>query len=159
MLRCWAAICWRLVARSQVQMALYVLLGSTAYSIKALNSAGDMTIRSGDTCERNLPLQAKHSDTTKVASWTHHTRVGWKICFWQCRARTIQMACAAQQAAAKKKNWEQRLSSYFVTQAPAWTWLANIQRWMLFRKEELGPMQRAYTDTNTTVESQQTAEN
>ena len=31
MLGCWAAICWRLLERSHVQMALFALLGLSAY--------------------------------------------------------------------------------------------------------------------------------
>ena len=72
--RCWAAICWRLVERGHVQMALYVLLVFTL--LEALDSAGNTTMRSGETCDKRLRLlgnataspgrsQAKQNPTTR----------------------------------------------------------------------------------------------
>ena len=165
MLGCGAAICCRLVERGHVQMALYVLLGLSAFS-------RPITLLATGRCDLVKPAKGgsrfwalkQHAQEKARPSKTQRYDEG---CQYLSGLEDLFLAMSS--AHDQRPIWyftystsgqrSAELTTNFVTQAPAWTWLVKIERWMLFRNEELGRKQRACTGTNTAVESQQTTEN
>ena len=145
MLGCWAAIGWRLVERGHVQMALYVLLGLSAYSrpstLLATRPCDLVKPEEGGSCFwtvlQHRQEEARPSKTQRydgVASWTPRTWMGWKICFWQDRVCTTA-----------------NLELHVPTGGQCST-TSTCRSWADCK-------QRACTGTNTAVGSQRTAEN
>ena len=146
---------------------------------EALDPAGNKTLRSGETCENGLPFLGSATASPRRSQAQRNpsirrrlhpglpARTDWKICFLQCRVCTTTDQSGISRThrwpmqyskLLQKLAWEQYPSTCFDTQAPAWTWLHNIEHWMVFRREELGRKQKACTGTNTEVESQRTTE-
>ena len=160
MLGCCAAIYWRLVERGHGQMALFVLLELSAFSRPSTLLATrrcDLVKPAKGSSRFWAPLQHPQEESRPSRTQEIRRRLppGLHRPIW---IFTYPHVASAVQLL-WKLGWEQGHSINFVAQAPAWTILDNVGRWMLFRKEVLGHRQKARTGTNTADDSQQTTEN